>query len=223
MRGSLVLSLRTELKKTSGSTFSAPSASPVVLLKLRNRPFTVTMNWVGPTAPMVSGGTNPGVSEIVAPVKLVPIVCGVEGAVDAGQRRPPGSCDTSGERRVLGERRPEVAFLLGLLVYRRPPGPIRDPLVVHQAGYRLGPPGPPGRGVPACQIVADVDPPSGTRRNPTATMRARATRSAVTRATVLRAGVCASGGIVATVPERLLQDGDAGVGAALDGSLGGSP
>src|SRR5881409_247189 len=96
MRGSLVLSLLTEPKNTSGSTLSAPSASPVVLLKLRNRPFTVTRYCVGPTAPIVSGGTNPGVSEIVAPVKLVPRDCGVESDADA-DAAPPGTCDTWGE------------------------------------------------------------------------------------------------------------------------------
>src|SRR5439155_8301074 len=69
----------TEEKNTSVSRFSTPSATPVDLLKERMRPLTATMYCVGPTSPMLSGGKAP-VSASVAPVKLVPRVCGEEGA-----------------------------------------------------------------------------------------------------------------------------------------------
>src|SRR5258708_4776143 len=84
MRGSLVKLLvkpgfMTGSKKTSLLAFMPPSATPVVLLKLRMRPFSATMNWLGPAAPMVSGGKEFSVSARVAPVKFRPTVCGVLG------------------------------------------------------------------------------------------------------------------------------------------------
>src|SRR6478735_11219902 len=163
MRGSLVPALLTEPKNTSGSRFNAPSASPVVLLKLRNRPFTVTMYWVGPTAPMLSGGTSPPVSEIVAPVKLVPTVCGVEGALDGGAM-PAGSCATSGDPGFSGRDCRKSPSSSGFWCT----GACPDRSAIRWSYIRPATdsvrPGPPGRGVPACQIVADVDPPSGARR-----------------------------------------------------------
>src|SRR5437763_6554174 len=59
----------TEEKNESRLAFSEPTAP--ALLKTRIRPLTVTRNCDGPTAPMLSGGTNPE-SASVAPVKLVP-------------------------------------------------------------------------------------------------------------------------------------------------------
>src|SRR5438132_5439943 len=84
MRGSEVKLLLaggviTELKNKSVSVSRTPSATPVDLLKVRIRPLTATMNCVGPTAPMVSGG-KAAVSVRTAPVKVVPIVCGARGA-----------------------------------------------------------------------------------------------------------------------------------------------
>src|SRR3989442_2389059 len=81
MRGSLVKLFDTggviaDAKKTSVSTLSTPSATPVVLLKLRIRPLSAMMNWVGPTVPIVSGG-KALVSKSVAAVKLIPTVCGL--------------------------------------------------------------------------------------------------------------------------------------------------
>src|SRR5947209_20407424 len=84
MRGSLVKfratdalsGVITELKNTSGSTFSTPSATPVDLLNERKRPLIATMYWLGPMVPIESGGNAPPVSESVAPVKLVLIACG---------------------------------------------------------------------------------------------------------------------------------------------------
>src|SRR5688572_14748336 len=49
----------TEAKNTSGSALITPSATPVVLLKVRIRPLMNTKNCVGPTAPSVSGGKAP--------------------------------------------------------------------------------------------------------------------------------------------------------------------
>ena len=46
-------------KKSSGFAFRTPSAEPLALLKLRNRPLTNRMNCAGPAAPMVSGGKAP--------------------------------------------------------------------------------------------------------------------------------------------------------------------
>ncbi len=83
IRGSLVKlfdagGVMTVLKKTSVSTFITPSATPVLLLKVRIRPFTQTMNCEGPAAPMLSGGKE-RVSVRVAPTKLVAVVCGLSG------------------------------------------------------------------------------------------------------------------------------------------------
>src|SRR5215208_2648942 len=86
-RGSLVKTTgappesKTDAKKTSGSASTAPSAVPLLLLKLRKRLFTVTMNCVGPTAPILSGGTA-APSARVAPVKLVLGTCGAFGSVE---------------------------------------------------------------------------------------------------------------------------------------------
>src|SRR5690349_17895927 len=100
MRGSLVKlfvvgGVITEAKNGSVSVLRTPSATPVTLLKDRIRPFTATMNWLGPAAPMESGG-NERVSARVAPRKLMSVVCGVLGAgpepVDVG-----GQFATTGE------------------------------------------------------------------------------------------------------------------------------
>src|SRR2546421_172124 len=70
----------TDAKNTSVSALITPSATPVVLLKVRTRPLTWTTNCVGPAAPIVSGGNAP-VSLSVAPVKFgVETVCGASGA-----------------------------------------------------------------------------------------------------------------------------------------------
>ena len=68
------MGVMTEAKNASIGKFSAPSATPVVLLKDLMRPLTATTNCDGPTVPMVSGGNEP-VSASVAPVKLVETVC----------------------------------------------------------------------------------------------------------------------------------------------------
>src|ERR1051326_2620532 len=105
MRGSLVkvplVEDFTDAKKTSESRLSAPSVVPLVLLNDRNRPLTATIYCVGPTAPMLSGGNAP-VSFNVAPVKLVLVVCGVNGPLTVGVGSPirdPGegspACDTN--------------------------------------------------------------------------------------------------------------------------------
>src|SRR6516162_10917092 len=88
MRGSVVKLLvnpgfSTGWKKISLLASRAPSATPVALLKLRKRPLSAIMNWVGPAAPMVSGGNEDSVSARVAPRKLTEVVCGVCG-------KPPG-------------------------------------------------------------------------------------------------------------------------------------
>src|SRR6266436_2346320 len=80
----------TELKKTSVFALMPPSATPVLLLKLRIRPLTATMNWTGPVAPMESGGKEFSVSANVAPRKFTARTCGALGAgaepeLDAGQ------------------------------------------------------------------------------------------------------------------------------------------
>src|SRR5690349_11933119 len=95
MCGSLVKLLAaggviTEAKKLSIVVLSTPSAAPVVLSKERRRPLMATMNCVGPTAPIVSGGYAP-VSARVAPVKLMAVVCGPSGWAAIGCRaRPAG-------------------------------------------------------------------------------------------------------------------------------------
>ncbi len=228
MRGSLVMSLLTELKNTSGSTLSAPSASPVVFLKLRKRPFTVTMNCVGPTAPIVSGGTNPGVSEIVAPVKLVPTVCGVDGPVVAA-RGPPGSCDTSGEAGFSGSDRRKSASVSGFWCTGGRPDrsaircnrmrPATDSVLL----------GAPVIGVPCCQETcaaaggadgADRMPTSETRTSPTSrqTIGATTSRSVVVR-TRSKHHISSSGGIV-IFREGFLEGGDRRVHTALHGPAG---
>ena len=60
----------TEEKKVSRVAFSWPTAP--ALLNTRMRPLTPPRNWVGPTAPMLSGGTNWESAASVAPVKLLP-------------------------------------------------------------------------------------------------------------------------------------------------------
>src|SRR5438552_9093550 len=64
----------TELKKLSVVVLRTPSAPPVLLLNVRTLPLMTTRNWVGPTAPIESGG-NPLASASVAAVKLNPTVC----------------------------------------------------------------------------------------------------------------------------------------------------
>src|SRR5438445_13347329 len=85
MRGSLVKlfvagGVSTEWKKTSVFASMPPSFTPVLLLKLRMRPLIATMNWLGPAAPMESGGKEYSVSASVAPRKLMDATCGVIGA-----------------------------------------------------------------------------------------------------------------------------------------------
>src|SRR5258706_16137709 len=74
-RGSLVPDVfLTDSKKALVVALSAPRA-PVVLSKTLMRLLTPTRNWVGPTAPIVSGGKAPD-SPNVDPVKLRPVVWG---------------------------------------------------------------------------------------------------------------------------------------------------
>src|SRR3954463_347575 len=101
MRGSLVKlfttgGVMTELKNTSGFASITPSAVPLVLLKVRIRPFTATMNWDGPTAPMLSGGKAP-VSPSVAPRKFAPVVCGVFGLIGGSPASGIGKIGVFGE------------------------------------------------------------------------------------------------------------------------------
>src|SRR6266403_5468896 len=72
MRGSVVKfkpGVITELKKESVPVSIPPSATPVALLNERMRPMRAMTNWVGPTAPIVSGG-HPEQSLKLAAVKL---------------------------------------------------------------------------------------------------------------------------------------------------------
>ena len=201
MRGSLVMSLLTELKNTSGSTLSAPSASPVVFLKLRKRPFTVTMYCVGPTAPIVSGGTNPAVSEIVAPVKLVPTVCGVDGPVVA-DRGPAGSCDTSGEPGFSGSDRRKSASVSGFWCTGGRPDrsaircnrmrPATDSVLL----------GAPVVGVPCCQeICAAAGAAGGADRMPTSEMRTSPTSRQTIGTTTLRSVVVRARSNITSPPQ----------------------
>jgi hypothetical protein len=64
--------VRTDPKKVSSVAFSVPAVP--VLLNTRIRPLTPTRNCVGPTAPMLSGGTKFESALRVAPVKLDPTV-----------------------------------------------------------------------------------------------------------------------------------------------------
>ncbi len=66
----------TGAKNTSGFTFITPSAAPVVELNDLIMPFTATIYWVGPMAPMLSGGNGPLEEELVNPLNVVPIVWG---------------------------------------------------------------------------------------------------------------------------------------------------
>src|SRR5512142_2516440 len=73
MRGSVEKfdpGVKTELKKLSVLALIAPSARPVLLSNERIRPLRAVMNWVGPTAPIVSGG-QPEQSLKLAAVKLI--------------------------------------------------------------------------------------------------------------------------------------------------------
>src|SRR5439155_630983 len=83
IRGSLVkfgeTGVITEAKKLSIVVSRTPSATPLALLNVRSRPLTATTNWLGPTAPIESGGKAP-VSASVAPVKLVEGVWATAGA-----------------------------------------------------------------------------------------------------------------------------------------------
>ena len=69
-----VRGVMTLLKKTSGSASRTPSVRPVFLSKLRSRPLTRMMNWVGPAAPMESGGNAPVSEGPVTPSHCKPIV-----------------------------------------------------------------------------------------------------------------------------------------------------
>ena len=81
-----------ELKKTSGSTLTTPSATPVVLLKVLSRPLTNRKNCVGPTAPMVSGGNAPVSVGPVTVSKLVLMGWGAEGKSAAAITAFPVEC-----------------------------------------------------------------------------------------------------------------------------------
>src|SRR6266576_680742 len=86
----------TELKKTSLLTLIPPSAKPVLLLKLRIRPLSATMNWLRPIAPMESGGKEFSVSASVAPRKFRDRTCGALGAGEEPGLET-GKIGTSGE------------------------------------------------------------------------------------------------------------------------------
>src|SRR5512135_3187777 len=108
MRGSDVKLLPTGgvitlAKNTSVLRFSTPSAAPVDFTKLRMRPLTATMNCVGPTAPIESGG-KAFVSASVAPVKLIDeSVCAALGPpARASALVSAGSDATSGAPGALG-------------------------------------------------------------------------------------------------------------------------
>jgi hypothetical protein len=73
-------------KKTSGSAFSTPSATPVALLKLRSRPLTNIINCDGPAMPIESGGNEPVSVGPVTPSHCKPIVC-----EKFGVRTPPAA------------------------------------------------------------------------------------------------------------------------------------
>src|SRR5438477_810259 len=83
IRGSLVkfgeTGVITEAKKLSVVVSRTPSATPLALVNVRSRPLTATTNWLGPTAPIESGGKAP-VSASVAPVKVVEGVWATAGA-----------------------------------------------------------------------------------------------------------------------------------------------
>src|SRR2546430_12307528 len=83
IRGSVVkfgeTGVITEAKKLSIAVSRALSATPLALLNVRSRPLTATTNWLGPTAPIESGGKAP-VSASVAPVKLLEGVWATAGA-----------------------------------------------------------------------------------------------------------------------------------------------
>src|SRR5439155_23982079 len=108
IRGSLVkfgeTGVITEAKKLSIVVSRTPSATPVALLKVLIRPLTATTNWLGPTAPIESGGKAP-VSASVAPVKLVDGICAAAGT---GERRAPLSRSYAaaccGRERIAGTR-----------------------------------------------------------------------------------------------------------------------
>src|ERR1700682_5726827 len=88
-----------------------PSAAPVVLLNDLIRPLTMTMNWLGPTAPLVSGGIN-GESALVAPRSWVPTVWAAR-----GDRVPDAGCGSgvavSLREAGFGRRFPRLAGSLG--------------------------------------------------------------------------------------------------------------
>src|SRR5437773_10884650 len=86
----------TDLKKTSLLALMPQSATPVLLLKLRIRPLRATMNWLGPAAPMESGGKEISVSASVAPRKFKERICGALGAGEEPELES-GKVATSGE------------------------------------------------------------------------------------------------------------------------------
>src|SRR5207302_5644841 len=91
----------TELKKTSLLALMPPSAAPVFLLKLRIRPLSATMNWLGPAAPMESGGKEFSVSASVAPRKFRVRSCGDLGTGEEPELES-GKVATSGEPGFAG-------------------------------------------------------------------------------------------------------------------------
>src|SRR5437867_4302564 len=91
----------TDLKKTSVFALMPPSATPVLLLKLRIRPLTATMNWLGPAAPMESGGKEFSVSASVAPRKFKVRTCGALGPGEEPELET-GKIGASGEPGLEG-------------------------------------------------------------------------------------------------------------------------
>src|SRR5438128_2564655 len=88
-------------RRPDPNRFTPPSARPVLLLKLRIRPLRATMNWLGPAAPMDSGGKEFSVSASVAPRKFKVRTCG---ALGPGAEPEPesGKLGASGEPGLEG-------------------------------------------------------------------------------------------------------------------------
>src|SRR5438128_1052989 len=89
-RGSEGLLTPWELKKFAVVVFNAPGAP--VLAKTLMRPLTQISIWLGPTAPMLSGGIYPA-SDNCAPRKLVPTLCAVINGDSAVGPENPGAGD----------------------------------------------------------------------------------------------------------------------------------
>lgn len=133
------------MKKLSVVVSSAPSTAPVLLLNVRIRPLTPTRNWVGPAAPIESGGMSPE-SLKVAPRKFVVTLWGARGcsirSVVAAELLTLAADDDDlgvGRRRTGGAwRGPAAAPRLAMIwptVSLVPMGPFQGvPFVVPEAG-----------------------------------------------------------------------------------------